>query len=260
MPRLLILIKLFLLTVSLNLSPQMGLAQYDSMRRSDLARLSAGVLHNVAPIRWNKRTWITAGAVILQSMAVSLIDKPVNRLLANRDDPFLDAVNDVGFAYGKPYSAFILSTGFYLTGLIIQDDWTKETGLILASALIASGVLQSTIKPLVGRARPENRSGNYDFHPYSNESKFHSFPSGHALMAFTITFVLAKRINIVPLRIFFYSLAASTAICRLYSNAHWLSDVVFGATASWFIASVPLRSHPNKRLKREKRNEVALQP
>jgi membrane-associated phospholipid phosphatase len=173
---------------------------------------------------------------MLQTAAVSLIDQPVNQFWSNKNDPVLDAINEVGYAYGKRYSAFIFATGFYLTGLVIKDEWTKETGLILGTALLTSGLLQSTLKPLVGRARPENRSGSYDFHLL-----LHSFPSGHVVMAFTISFVLAERINNVPIRILFYALAASTAMCRLYSNNHWLSDVWFGASAAWFIGSVPIR-------------------
>jgi membrane-associated phospholipid phosphatase len=256
-----LLIKLLLLTALLNFCPESAEAQYDSVRRSDLARLPEAVLHNVAaPIRWNKKSWSRAGAVVVQAVAVSLLDEPVHQFWTNKSDPVLDAVNDVGYAYGKPSSAFIVSSGFYLAGLIIDDDWAKETGLMLATAVITGGLLQGTLKPLAGRARPENRSGNYDFHPFSTEPMFHSFPSGHAVMAFTISFVLAKRINSVPLRILFYSLAASTAICRLYSNAHWFSDVVFGATSSWFIASGPFRSQPNRPAKKERRYDVAVQP
>lgn len=38
-----------------------------------------------------------------------------------------------------------------------------------------------------------------------------------------------------------YGLAASTAVCRLYSDAHWISDVAFGGTVAWLCADVALK-------------------
>lgn len=247
--------KISVLIFGLCLPFQICLGQYDSTKKSDLAVLTDGVLHNLtSPLRWNKRGWQKAGQVMLVSATTSIVDIPVNQFWSKQNDLILDAINDFGYAYGKPYSALLFSGGFYLTGLVIKDSWTKETGIMLATALITSGLLESSLKPLTGRARPENLSGNYDFNPFDTDPKFHSFPSGHAAMAFTISFVMAKRINNKPIKIAFYSFAAATALCRLYSNAHWFSDVAFSGLASWFIASESVHYLYGKTTKKENKN------
>lgn len=238
------------------------LAQYDSARKSDLSVLTNGVIHNViSPLRWNKKDWTITGQVIALTAATSIVDLPVNQFWSKKDHPILDGINDFGNAYGKPYSASIFSAGFYLTGLVIKDHWTRETGVMLATALITSALVESTLKPLVGRARPDNRSGNYDFNAFNTDPLFHSFPSGHAAMAFTISFVLARRINNTPIKIAFYSFAAATALCRLYSNAHWFSDVAFSGIASWFIASESVHYLYGKTIKKKnKSTQLSLYP
>jgi membrane-associated phospholipid phosphatase len=247
--------------------PQHSDAQYDSVKRLDVVRFADGVLHNLtSPIRWEKRDWIKASAVVLGTAAISTIDMPVNTFChgkgtwQGKSSSTLGVVNDIGYMYGKSYSAFIVTGGFYLTGMALKNEWAKETGLMLGTALLTSGLLESISKPLIGRSRPEAGSGNYDFHPLSGEARFHSLPSGHSAIAFTISLVLARRVHSTPLKIFFYSLAASTAFCRLYSNAHWFSDVGLGGVIAWFSASESVKHVAQTRYKRHPKTNLTLCP
>ncbi len=204
-------------------------------RRSDVVRVADGVLHNISsPLRWKKKDWATVGIVILGDAAISLADKPVNRFWQGKKDPTLDAINDFGDWYGQMQASIVVTGSFYLTGVIFKNQWARETGVMLGTAVITSGLIQEAFKPLVGRARPVAGEGHYSFHPFSGNDHYHSFPSGHSIMAFTASFVLARRVKSVPLKIFFYTLSSATAFCRLYSDAHWISDVAIGATAAWF--------------------------
>ena len=106
----------------------------------------------------------------------------------------------------------------------------------------------------MGRARPAGPElGNMDFKPFDPSPAFHAFPSGHSSVAFGISLLLAKRVYNVPLKILFYSLAGSTAISRMYSDSHWISDVSFGGMLAWFFADTALeriqvnRFRPGKR-------------
>jgi membrane-associated phospholipid phosphatase len=240
---------------------QHSYAQYDSVRRSDVIRFADGAQHNfTSPIRWQQRDWIKAGAVVLGTAAISIADMPINLFWHGKSSSTMDVVNDLGNSYGKPYSAYIVTGGFYLTGMVIKNEWVKETGLMLGTALLTSGVIESIAKPLFGRARPEATLDSYDFHPLSGEAKFHSLPSGHAAIAFTISFVLAKRVHSTPLKILFYSLAASTAFCRLYSNAHWFSDVGLGAVIAWFSASESVKHATRTKYKKHSKMNVYVRP
>lgn len=251
----------FVLCLTFSLLFETSLAQCDSANRSDVAILANSVLHNVtSPLGWTKRDWERVGEVVLVTAATSVVDGPINQYWSRRNDSILNKINDFGYHYGKPYSALTFSGAFYITGLLIKDDWTRETGIMLASALITSGLVESTLKPLVGRARPENLSGNYDFKPLQGDPKFHSFPSGHAAMAFTISFVLAKRFNNVPLKILFYSFAGATAFCRLYSNAHWFSDIIFSGLSSWVIASESISFLYGKTIRKHRVAHFSVHP
>jgi membrane-associated phospholipid phosphatase len=215
--------------------PLQAYAQQDSVKRADIWRGGDGVFRTyTAPVQWKGKNWLTLGALAAGTTALSAADRPVRQFWTRYDNTFLDEVSGIGNHYGKPYSAFLFTGGFYMAGLVLKNQWAKETGLILGTSLLTVGLLESFLKPAVGRARPEEDLGNYHFSFLDKRGTFHSFPSGHASIAFTISFVMARRVNSVPLKIGFYSLAASTAVCRLYSDAHWISDVAFGSALAWF--------------------------
>jgi membrane-associated phospholipid phosphatase len=214
----------------------------DSIRQSDTFRFVDGMFYTyTSPLRWKGKDWLKLGGVLAGTAALTLADKPVRGFWINQDSKFLDGVNTVGYHYGKPYSAFLFTGGFYVGGLLFKSEWAKETGLMLGTSLLSAGLLEMTLKPAVGRARPSEGYGNYEVDFFNKEAAFHSFPSGHASMAFTISMVMARRVESVPVKVLFYSLAASTVACRLYSDAHWISDVAFGGTIAWFCSDVAIK-------------------
>jgi membrane-associated phospholipid phosphatase len=214
----------------------------DSIRQTDAFRFVDGMVYTyTSPARWKGKDWLRLGGVLAGTAALTLADQPVRKFWTNQNSPFLDGVNTVGYHYGKPYTAFLFTGGFYLGGLLFKSEWAKETGVMLGTSLLSAGLMEMTLKPAIGRARPSTGEGNYELTFFNREAGFHSFPSGHASMAFTISMVMARRVNSVPVKIFFYSLAASTVACRLYSDAHWISDVAFGGTIAWFCSDVAIK-------------------
>lgn len=214
----------------------------DSVRQSDSFRFVDGMFYTYgSPMRWKGKDWAKLGGVLAGTAVLTLVDNPVREFWLKQDSKVLDGINTVGYHYGKPYSAFLFTSGFYLGGLIFKDEWMRETGLILGTSLLSAGLMEMTLKPAIGRARPITGEGNYELTFFNKEAGFHSFPSGHASMAFTISMVMARRVHSVPVKVFFYSLAATTVACRLYSDAHWISDVAFGGTIAWFCSDVALK-------------------
>jgi membrane-associated phospholipid phosphatase len=219
----------------LSLIPQLTLAQYDSTHNPDAIRFADGVIRTyTSPLRWKGKDWAEFGAVMGTTVGLTLLDQPVRDMWSHQHSTTLDNINTIGYHYGKPYAGFAITAGLYSAGLLIKNQWARETALILGTSLVTSGLLEMGLKPLIGRARPQQEKGNYDLTILNKEAGFHSFPSGHASMAYTISFVLAKRVHSVPLKIVFYSLAGATTVCRLYSDAHWISDVAFGGVLGWY--------------------------
>ena len=97
-----------------------------------------------------------------------------------------------------------------------------------------SGRAISTVtKVLVGRARPYTERGHLSFEPFSLPLvDVASFPSGHTIVAFAFSGVLAERIKNTWASIGLYGLAAACGVSRMYTDEHWVSDVFFGAILS----------------------------
>ncbi|WP_257669879.1 phosphatase PAP2 family protein [Parapedobacter tibetensis] len=208
----------------------------------DAIRFADGFVHTaISPIRWKGGDWLKAGGVVVGTALVSLADKPVRRFWQNRGGAVWDGVERAGFHYGKPYAAFAMTGGFYLAGLVCKSEWAKETGLILGVAYLTSGLVQTGMKSIAGRARPATEVGPWRFDPFSSEAAYHSFPSGHIQIALVSAMVLARRVENPVLKVIFYSTAGVTAVGRMYSDSHWLSDLAFGAAISWFCTDAVLK-------------------
>ncbi len=52
---------------------------------------------------------------------------------------------------------------------------------------------------------------------------------------------MARQVKYVPVKILFYSLATVTGASRMYSDAHWVSDVAFGGAIAWFCADAAIK-------------------
>lgn len=214
---------------------QTDTADFWEERTQDLLRFGDGFLYTVAsPVRWKGNDWLKAGGVIAGTALTTLIDKPVRNFWQEQDSRFLDGIERAGFHYGKPYAAFYLTGGFYFTGLVFKNDWAKETALTLAAAYLTSGAVQTLMKTAFGRARPATDVGPWAFKPWSSEPAYHSFPSGHIQIAMVTAIVLAERVEQPWLKGIFYSTAGVTLVSRMYSDSHWISDMVLGGAISYF--------------------------
>ena len=193
------------------------------------------------PLRWDGRDWAKLGGTIAGSALLALADQPVRDFWHQRDGSVWEAIETAGFHYGKPYAAFAITGGFYLSGIVFKNEWARETGLILGSAFLTSAAVQTIMKTAVGRARPGTNVGNWAFKPFSDLPDYHSFPSGHMQVALATALVLGRRVEHPVLKIFFYAAAGTTFISRMHSDAHWISDLAFGGAISWFCADAVIR-------------------
>lgn len=231
----------------------------------DAFRFTDATAHAVsAPLRWKKKDWLKTGGVIAGTALITLIDKPVRSFWQDRDSKVWNTVERAGFHLGKPYAAFILTGGFYLTGVVINNEWAKETGLILGAAYLTSGAVQTLMKTVIGRARPGTNVGPWAFDPMSPEAAYHSFPSGHIQIAMVSALVLANRTDNPWLKAGLYATGGITLASRMYSDSHWLSDMAFGAAISWFCTNAIIKRMDETRytnpLKKDKTIDWALAP
>ena len=139
---------------------------------------------------------------------------------------------------GSP-GTLVAGVAMYGVGRIGHFERVADLGLHATEAIVVSAGVTYMIKGLAGRERPSH-AGVDDPDDFRLGGGFtsgssSSFPSGHATAAFaTATVVTLETHRWWPKSTWFvapimYGGASMVGVARLYSNAHWASDVVMGA-------------------------------
>jgi hypothetical protein len=157
------------------------------------------------------------------------VDAHSRRTMQRVHSKKLDGIISPWQYYGNSYVPWGVATACYIGGVCTSNSWFRETGRECLSALLCSGLFTTAVKIASGRERPYVNEGVFDFDVFSLKEEQHSFPSGHATKAFTLSTVLSSRINNPLISVLLYSAACFTAVQRVYSDQHWFSDVAAGA-------------------------------
>jgi membrane-associated phospholipid phosphatase len=190
-----------------------------------------------APVRWSGSNWMAFGGAGLATVASTGLDIDARAFAQKHQTPGNNSLATAAEQYGNGFNMIGLSAGGYLAGLAFDNRWLRETSFLAGSAIIFSGTISTVAKLVVGRSRPYTERGHMSFKPFSLPLvDVASFPSGHTIVAFAFSGVLAERIKNVWASIGLYGLAASCGISRIYTDEHWVSDVVFGSIISVWVS------------------------
>jgi membrane-associated phospholipid phosphatase len=186
-----------------------------------------------APGRWDGGDWLALAGAGVGTAASSGLDIDGRLFMQKHQSPGHSDIAKAAEQYGGGLNIIALSAGGYLTGLALGDRWIRETSLLAGSAILVAASVSTVAKIVVGRARPYTGQGHMAFKPLSfTLEDYSSFPSGHVIVAFAFSGVLAERIKNPWASVALYGLAASCGVSRMYTDNHWFSDVVFGAVIS----------------------------
>jgi hypothetical protein len=203
-----------------------------------------------APARWETRDWLIAGGITAGIGLTMAFDKDIQEAVQRNRNSTVNSVFDAVEPFGAEYAPGVLGA-FYLGGVIFKDQRARSVGLDgLSASIIASGLILQPLKYGIGRSRPSDSQGVYNFQPFSGKD---SFPSGHATEAFTLATVIAEHYDSLWVKFGSYGLASMVGYARLNNNAHWASDVVAGAAIGTFVGHVVVHFNQNHR-------NVSLQP
>jgi len=162
-------------------------------------------------------------------------------------------------AYGGE-GVLILSIGTYGVARIAGSSHFSELGLRATEAIVVSGAITAVTKGIIGRQRPyvdDQDSHYYVFGKGFGNQDYTSMPSGHTTAAFAFAAsVTDETAHLWPKQTWWvatltYGSAAAVGVARIYSNAHWTSDVIAGAfvgTLSGLGVNRWHRAHPNSKL------------
>lgn len=202
----------------------------------DLGNMFKGMGYSYSrPLHWQGQDWANFGYTMGGAGLVYLIDTPTSDYFTDMKEDVPKAFRDFGNEYGSPQRNYMITGAVYLTGLVTKNEKLRRTGVLLIASASSAGLLQQILKSAVGRARPLSGYSKDTFDPFwSGDKKFHSFPSGHAIMAMTNAHAIAKQFSSVWVKAGIYTVGSVPAISRLWEGKHWLSDVLLGAAISIF--------------------------
>jgi membrane-associated phospholipid phosphatase len=125
----------------------------------------------------------------------------------------------------------------YLAGLFTKNEKLRRTGVLLISSATAGGFLQQISKRIIGRARPKSGESSGTFDPFhlNRVYNYDSFPSGHAMLAFSNAYAIAKQFKSPWVKAGLYTVGLIPGFVRVLDDFHWFSDVAFSTVLSIFI-------------------------
>jgi membrane-associated phospholipid phosphatase len=173
-------------------------------------------------------------------------DEEITRsILQNQDGPLLSVVGDIGDTF-QNLGLMGATNRYYMGGIVVGYvfGWERLQRIstdILYSHWIA-GLYRNAFKVFVGRARPREGKGAYDFESNSGTS----LPSGHASTVMQLATILSHYADWWPASVVFYTIAGSVCYQRIVTGEHWASDVWVGAMNGAAIARLVMREHDDK--------------
>ena len=192
-----------------------------------------GIMHAYSrPFHWKGNDWLTVGAVVAGEAALYTVDTDLEAYFTNQGEHIPEGLKEFGWHLGKPQYNYLLIGGIYVGGLLTKNEKVRRTGVLMISSATATGVFQTVMKTVVGRARPGAELGKHDFEMFSSKASHHSFPSGHTMLSFTLAHALAKQFDNVWLKAGIYAVGSITPLSRMWVRAHWATDVALGAVIS----------------------------
>ncbi len=145
----------------------------------------------------------------------------------------------------------IFPATFYAVGLARKDRYAQNTALLAGEGFLDSQVVTLALKAMTRRVRPRDipPEGDYTHTWYQSDgavvSGRHSFPSGHAVFAFSMAAIFAQRYRRhrwVPWVA--YGLAGVVVFSRVTTRSHFPSDAVAGSILGYSIGRFVVLRQP----------------
>ncbi|HXJ42029.1 MAG TPA: phosphatase PAP2 family protein [Bryobacteraceae bacterium] len=140
---------------------------------------------------------------------------------------------------GAVYTIAPEVAGFYLWGVVADNQKARETSVLAGEALLDGFIVVEVLKAAAGRNRP-----NAAQHPGNFFDGGASFPSGHSLATFALASVIAHEYgNRKWVPWVAYGLAGVVGTARFGARQHYASDVIAGSAMGFFIGRYVVNTH-----------------
>jgi membrane-associated phospholipid phosphatase len=194
------------------------------------------------------KNWIPTAIVVGGTALFIKEDPPLERKVRQTD--IFSEYNKVLKSSVSGGIITVVPVGFYAISLLRHDSYGQGTALLAGEAVANDAILMVVLKAITRRARPSEfpPNGAYNDTFFATHNSFlgkgSSFPSGHAMMAFSVADVFAQRYRHhkwVPYVA--YTLATAISFSRVTTGAHFPSDVFIGAALGFSISHFDVLRH-----------------
>jgi hypothetical protein len=194
------------------------------------------------------KNWIPTAIVVGGTAVFIKEDPPLERKVRQTD--IFSEYNKVLKSSVSGGIIVVVPVGFYAVSLLRHDSYGQGSAMLAGEAVANDAILMVVLKAITRRARPSefppNGAYNDTFFATHNSvfGKGSSFPSGHAMMAFSVADVFAQRYRHhkwVPYVA--YTLATAISFSRVTTGAHFPSDVFIGAALGFSISHFDVLRH-----------------
>ena len=230
-----------------SIPPRPAAASADPVREGTWRKLPSNFLHDqkdmwLFPLKVARGHYWLPTALVTGATAALIATDPQTMPYFRQTDTFQDSDHALRGTVTGGVIAVVPAT-FYVVSLIRKDSYGQATSLLAGEAVVDDAVLMVVTKAIARRLRPTDIAvnGNYSDTFFNGKhgalGTGSSFPSGHALMSFSIATIFAHRYREhrwVPYVA--YGVAAAISFSRITSGAHFPSDVLFGAATGFAIA------------------------
>jgi membrane-associated phospholipid phosphatase len=181
------------------------------------------------------RNWLLPLGVGTLSLVIA--DNDIMRHFGNTPIAHSSSFSNYGFAAMIGGAASL-----YLRGAASGDDHSRETGFLAGEAAVNSVVVAEVMKLAFERPRPNaNDAGSFG-------AGGASFPSEHALAAWSVASVVAREYPGPLTKLLAYGAASGISLARVAAREHFPSDVVAGSALGYLIGHYVYRAHHDPEL------------
>ena len=195
----------------------------------DQKAIWASPLH-LQTLRSEDRNWLVPFGI--GTLGLLAADRDIMRHFGSTPSAHSNELGNYGLA------AMIASaSSLYLVGSTAKNDHSRETGLLAGEAAVDGVIVGESMSLLFRRARPDAANAG------SFRAGGASFPSEHALAAWSIATVIAHEYPGPMTKLLAYGAAAGISLSRVAAREHFPSDVVVGSAFGYLIGKYVYRAH-----------------
>jgi membrane-associated phospholipid phosphatase len=199
------------------------------------------------PARMTHDDYIWLGTLLGGGAILFAFDADIDRAVQqNTDNACVKGVADAGDTF-HVLGLMGKTNRYYIGGILVGyfTGW-KPLQRISTDILFShwiGGLYRNVFKIFVGRARPNQELGAYDFQFNASRG---AMPSGHASTVVQLATIASRYTNWWPASVVYYSIAGTVLFQRIESREHWASDVWVGALNGSAIARLVMREHDDR--------------